>query len=451
MSTEAHHQPTDQDSPATLFPLPAVPASPPEPSGRARLQRPDRQQVLMHCLSLDALLPEDHQARVVWYYVDGLDLPELCAAIRAVEGKAGRPPIDPKLLMALWLYATLDGVGSAREVDRLCREHVAYRWLCGGVSVNYHTLADFRTAHVAVLDRLLTESVARLMHEDLVTMQRVAQDGVRVRASAGASSFRREKTLQRCRDEAQAQVETLRQELQGDPHAAARRRQARRQAAAEDRQTRVQRALEQLPEVAAKKKPSQKDKARVSTTDPDARVMKMADGGYRPAYNVQYATDSDTQIITGVDVTNNGDDHHQMPPMLEQHQQRYGRVPDETLTDGGFACCDSIEAASLTGTMVYAPVPSKKTDRLGPHDPHPEDSEAVAAWRARMATDQAQAIYRQRASTAECVNAIARNRGLRQFLVRGLAKVRAVALWYALAHNLVRAAALRRQAALAAG
>jgi len=451
MSTEAHHQRTDQDSPATLFPLPTAPASPPPATGRARLQRPDRQQVLMQYLSLDALLPEDHQARVVWQYVDGLDLPELYAPIRAVEGRAGRTPIDPKVLMALWLYATLDGVGSAREIDRLCGEHVAYRWLCGSVSVNYHTLADFRTAHVAVLDRLLTESVAQLMHEGLVTMERVAQDGVRVRAGAGASSFRRQKSLRRCRVEAQGQVEALQQELQGDPHAASRRRQARRQAAAEDRQARVQRALEQLPEVEAKKKPGKKDKARVSTTDPDARVMKMADGGYRPAYNVQYAADTGAQIITGVDVTNNGDDHHQMPPMLDQHQQRYGRVPDETLTDGGFACSDSIETASATGTVVYAPVPTKKTDLLGPHDPHPDDSEAVAAWRARMATEEAKTIYRQRASTAECVNAIARNRGLRQFLVRGLEKVRAVALWFALAHNLVRAAALRRQAALAVG
>ncbi len=424
-----------------------------EQTGEPRVQRACRDQVAMQILALDAFLADDHTARLVWEYVEGLDLTLLYAGIRAVEGRAGRDAIDPKILLALWLYATLDGVGSAREVDRLCEAHVAYQWICGGVSVNYHTLSDFRTAHPEFLDTLLTQSVATLMHQGLVTLSRVAQDGMRVRASAGASSFRRRKSLEACQAEAAEQVNALKSELEENPGAANRRREAARRRAARERSERIQQALAELPDVEAKKKPADKDQARVSTTDPTARVMKMADGGFRPAHNVQFATDTQSQVITGVDVVNTGSDQGQMSPMVEQHKGRYARAPDEMLVDGGFAKHDDIEKVSTpeNGTTVYAPVQkSRKKDR-DPHAPRPGDSEVIAAWRQRMGTDEAKEIYKERASTAECVNAIARNRGLRQFLVRGLPKVRAVALWYALAHNLMRAVTLRAEAVAGAG
>ena len=188
----------------TLFLLPASASAEPEPAGRPRLRRAERQQVVMHVASLDSLLPEDHRARWVWEYAQGLDLGALYEPIRAVEGTAGRDATDPRILLALWLYATVDGVGSARQLARLCEDHVAYRWICGGVSVNYHTLSDFRTAHPAFLDELLTQSVATLMQEGLVTLHRVAQDGMRVRASAGAASFRRRATLEECQTQARS-------------------------------------------------------------------------------------------------------------------------------------------------------------------------------------------------------------------------------------------------------
>jgi len=427
-----------------------------EKTGVPRVRRARRDQVEMQVLPLDALLAEDHTARLVWEYAEGLDLTSLYEQIRAVEGWAGRDAIDPKILLALWLYATLDGVGSAREVDRLCEAHVAYRWICGGVSVNYHTLSDFRTAHTELLDELLTQSVATLMHQGLVTLNRVAHDGMRVRASAGASSFRRRTTLEACQAAAREQVTLLRAELKADPGAENRRRKAAGRRAARERSERIQQALAELPEAEAKKKPADKDKARVSTTDPEARVMKMADGGYRPAHNVQFATDTESQVITGVDVINSGSDQGQMSPMVEQHKQRYGRPPDETLVDGGFAKHDDIEQVSSpengeNGTTVYAPVQKPRKKDRDPHVPRPGDSKTIAEWRQRMGTDAAKEIYKERASTAECVNAIARNRGLRQFLVRGLEKVRAVALWYALAHNLMRAVTLRAEAVAGAG
>jgi hypothetical protein len=310
--------------------------------------------------------------------------------------------------------------------------------------VNYHTLSDFRTAHVEVLDELLSQSVAVLMCQGLVDLNRAAQDGMRVRASAGAASFRRERSLKACLEEARAQVKRLREELEEDPAATSRRQQAARERVAREREARVEAALKQMPEVAAKKKAEERSEARVSTTDPEARVMKMGDGGYRPAYNAQFATDTKSQIIVGVGVTSSASDLGQMPPMVEQIEERFERVPGEYLVDGGFAKKEDIEqmATRAQPTTVYAPVQKPKKEDLDPHRPRPGDSVAVAAWRVRMGTAEAKEIYKERASTAECVNAQARNRGLRQFLVRGTTKVRAVLLWYALAHNLVRALAL---------
>jgi transposase len=401
---------------------------------------------------LDQLLAEDHQARLVWEYVEELDFTPVYERIGAVEGRAGRSATDPRILMALWLYATLQGVGSARELDRLCEDHVAYQWICGDVPMNYHTLSDFRTDQAEFLDKLLSESVAVLMHEGLVDLKRVAQDGMRVRASAGAASFRRGPTLQECFKEAEEHVATLRAELDADPAATTKRQRAARERAARERTEKIQKALEQLPEAEAKKKPKDRKKARVSTTDADARVMKMADGGYRPAYNVEFATDTTTQVITGVDVINSGSDQGQLVPMVEQHDQRYAQQPEEMLVDGGFAKKEDItEVSPPEGrTVVYAPVQKSKDPNRDPHTPRAGDSPAVAEWRQRMATPEAKEIYKERAATAECVNAIARNRGFQQFRVRGLFKARAVALWYVLAHNLMRAVALRAKVAIIA-
>jgi len=430
-----------------LLDLPAaVPAcSPAAEAARPRLREVNRAQLQWRPLDLEAALPEDHRARIVWEYVEGLDLTPLYERILAVEGHAGRAATDPKILFALWLMATIEGVGSARALERLCDEHLAYQWLCGGVSVNYHTLADFRTAHVEVLDALLTRSVASLLAEQLVELHRVAIDGMRVRASAGAASFRRRPRLERCLVEAEAHVQALRAEVAADPAATTQRQRAARARAAHERRARVAHALAQWPAAAAKKPSAKQAETRVSTTDPEARVMKMADGGFRPAYNVQFATTTASQVIVGVDVDNEGSDNGHLVPMVDQLTARHGQPPAEVLADGGFVKLEALEAVSAT-TCVYAPVPAPKDPTRDPHVPLPGDSPPIAAWRQRMGTPEAQAIYTHRAATAECVNAQVRNRGLWQFLVRGLAKVRAVALWHALAHNLRRAVALRAPA-----
>jgi transposase len=408
----------------------------------ARYQTVNRTQVELTPCDLEALLPPGHAARLVWRFVEGLDLSALYAAIKARAGRAGRAPIDPRILVALWLYATIDGVGSAREVDRLCVSHDAYRWLRGGVSVNHHTLSDFRVAQTTMLDELLTQSIATLRHRGIVTLARVAQDGTRVRASAGVGSFRREETLRACLKTAAQLV--ARTKRQGDGGLT--RDAAAQQRAAVERLARVEEALAELPAVAAaKERMAKKHKAgpapvaRTSTTDPEARILKMSDGGYRPAYNVEFATDHDSDVIVGVMVTAQSSEHHDLVPMLDQLEARLAESPQTMLVDGGFVAHESIDGATARGVRVLAPVPRRR----GSSDPvpvQPTDSVAVAQWRTRMGTAEAKQEYRLRGAIAERINADFRtHRTLGRVLVRGRAKVQCWALWLALAHNAVRA------------
>jgi transposase len=422
--------------------------------GLPRLLQANRSQIELRASDLESLLAEDHRARLVWGYVVRQDLSKLIEAIKARGSNAGRAAIDPRILFALWLYATLDGVGSGREVARLSLEHDAYRWICGGVSVNYHALNDFRAGNEALMDELLTDNVAALAAAGAISLERVAQDGMRVRASAGAASFRRQASLDEHLSQAHELVQTIKTQSQSDPGQAKRQAQAAKLRAAREREERIQAALEQLPEVAqAKKRNGDKaEDARASTTDADARVMKMGDGGFRPAYNLQFATTCKEQVILGMEVVNAGSDMAQMAPMVEQVEQRVGRSPDEWLVDGGFPAHAQIDAVAGK-TEVYAPVPEPrpKKDKQGnavqqdKHQPKADDSEAVARWRQRMASPEAKDIYKQRAATAECVNAQARNRGLLRMPVRGLAKVRSVVGLFVLAHNLMRIAKLAPQ------
>lgn len=426
--------------------------------GAPRLLEPNRCQVELRASDLESLLPEDHRARLVWGYVVRQDLSRLIEAIKARGSNAGRAAIDPRILFALWLYATLDGVGSGREVARLALEHDAYRWICGGVSLNYHALNDFRAGNEALMDELLTDNVAALAAAGAISLERVAQDGMRVRADAGAASFRRQASLEEHLTQARELVQSIKTQAQADPGQAKRQAQAAKLRAAQEREERIRAALEQLPEVAAAKKRNgaKAEDARASTTDADARVMKMGDGGFRPAFNVQFATECEGQVIVGMHVVNAGSDLAQLAPMVEQVEQRLGKSPDEWLVDGGFPAHEQLDAVAGK-TEVYAPVPEPrgnkdaKKDEQGnevrpdKHAPKPDDSEAVAQWRARMASDEAKEIYKQRAATAECVNAQARNRGLLRMPVRGLTKVRSVVGLFALAHNLMRMATLAPQ------
>jgi transposase len=437
--------------------------------GEPRVLQPNRAQVELRASDLESLLGEAHRARLVWGYVERQDLSALFDAIKARGAAPGRRAIDPRILFALWLYATLDGVGSGREVTRLSREHDAYRWICGGVQVNYHALNDFRTAHDQVMDELLSDNVAALAAVGAIALERVAQDGMRVRADAGAASFRRQARLEEHLAEARELVRSLKAQVGADPSEANRRSQAAKLRAAREREACIGEALARLPEVAAAKRRNggRAEDARASTTDADASVMKMGDGGFRPAYNVPFATECEGQVIVGMDVVTAGSDMAQLTPMVDQVEQRAGKVPAEWLVDGGFPAHEQIDAVAGK-TTLYAPVPKNKPPKsksqpkdppegpagevdppvpaaISEFEPKPGDSEAVAKWRGRMNTDAARELYKDRAATAECVNAQARNRGLQRMPVRGLAKVKCVVRLYVLAHNLMRMATLAPQ------
>jgi transposase len=422
--------------------------------GRARLREPVRDQIELRVVDLDRLIAADHPARVIWDYVQGLDLSSLEQAVQAREHTPGQAPATPRLLLALWLYATVEGVGSARALARLCESHDAYRWLCGGVSVNYHSLSDFRTADPELLDRLLSENVATLSAANVINLDEVVQDGVRVRASAGAASFRRSKTLYKELKKARRRVAQLRQEVNDDPDASNRRIRAAGERAAREREARVRSALAKLAEIEAererrartnKKQVAKQKEPRASTTDPEARIMKMADGGWRPAYNCQLGTVAKGQIVVAVEATAVGSDRGLMPPMLKQIERRHGRRPRRYLVDGGFNKNDDTEWAASIGVNVYGP-PIRSKHNTDPYAPRRDDGPGVAAWRRRMKSSHGKSVYKRR-SMGECINARFRQWSLRQFLVRGRLKIQAVLNMLALANNILQG---RRLISLAA-
>ena len=416
--------------------------------GEARVRKPVRNQAEMIIRDLDSLVSNDHPVRSIWELLNKLDLTSFYSSIKAVLDKPGRPASDPQVLLALWVYATVEGIGSARHLARLCEEHDVYRWLRGGVPIDYHLLAEFRVNHQKDMDDLITQVVAILLKAEVAQLKRVSQDGLRVRASAGQASFRRERSLQQCLEEARKQVERVAEEREHPDPGISQRERVARERAVRERQERIEAALRQLPEIQAAKERQRRNagkaraakiqEARVSTTDPTARAMKMPDGGFRPGYNVQLATDTESQVIVGVAVSNRGTDQGEALGVEEQVAERAGKHPEAYLVDGGFVDLNDIEALDHKGVKVYAPPKDNGKVEVS-YRRGAAGTKGVSSWRERMKTEEAKTIYKERAATSECVNALMRVRyGLRQFTVRGLSKVLCVTLLLVLTHNLLR-------------
>lgn len=426
------------------LPAQSKPQAKAAPLGVPRLREPERDQIALQAVDIESLIGEDHPARLFWSYVEELDLSELENRIKARENRPGHPATSPRLLLALWLFATSEGVASARALERLCKTHDAYRWLCGGVSVNHHMLADFRIGYADLLDRLLSEHLAALAKAGLVNLEALAQDGVRVRASAGAASFRREATLDKHLAMAEAVVEDLKREVDARSDASSLRAQAARERAARERSERVKAAQAALAEIKQQRKEREEKRGngkkpkepRASTTDADARVMKMADGGFRPAYNVQVTSAAGQQIVVDTKICNTGSDRGLMRPMLERQRKRPGGLPKNHLVDGGFGSAEDIEWAHAEGIDIFCP-PTQSRHGTDPYLPRRGDGPGVLAWRARMASEQGKTRYKLR-SICECIHARWRNWDLRQLTVRSIEKVRAVVLWYALTNNILQ-------------
>lgn len=421
-----------------------------------RMKSPDRSQIDPNPKRIEDLIPPDHKARLIWELVQDLDLTPLYEQIKAIEGHAGRPPIDPRVLTALWLYATDEGIASARELNRRCYDCDPFKWIRGGVDVNYHTLSEFRTDHSEWLKQQVVANIATMRAEGLVSLDTIGQDGMRVRANAGNDSFKKPGRLEQLLEEAEEQWDHLQREFEQGTKLSARQQAAQERAAREriERLKQAQKEVKQVAEQREKRKKGDGESARASTTDPPARRMKMGDGGTRPAYNVQFGTDLNSLVIVGADLVNAGSDAGQIEPMVQQIEAEQEPLPDdaEYYVDGGFASNQDLERVGQRGTTVFAPVKAvekKKKKGEDPYAPKRGDTPHVAAWRQRMGTAEAQEKYKQRSKT-EFPNATCRNRGLQQFLVRGLAKVKTVVLWYVLIHNLLRMVALRAKCALAA-
>jgi transposase len=423
----------------------------------------DRFQTRWDFIDLEALLAADHRARVVWSFVESLDLSPLYDAIKSREGEPGRPPPDPAVLVALWLYATIEGVGSARHLERLTQRDVAYRWISGGVPVNYHGLSDFRVEHVEVLDRLLSESVTALIAEGLVSLTEVVIDGTKVRAAASKKSFKSDTKLARVEAAVDQRLAALKAEIESDPEASSRRKRAAQERAArevKERAAKARAALEQVRaerEQRAKKHPqdeAKKSEPKVSLSDPDARQMRFADGAVRPAYNAQIAAAPSEGIIVAVEMTDRRNDAGLAMPMVDDIARRYGQAPEKLLVDTNYATSEDIAAMAdhAAGPVeVFAPTPTERDDisaraLTNRKSKRAREPESVKNWRSRMATQAGQEVYRLR-KLIERINANLKNHGFGFIPVRGLIKAKAVALWHALANNLMAAHRLRIKAA----
>jgi transposase len=424
--------------------------------GWVRLRQPQRNQLALVAQCVDDLVASDHPVRMVVAVVERLDVAEFCKPIKAREGVVGRDATDPRLLIGLWLYACIRGIGSGRELARRCEESIPFRWLCGGVSVNHRLLSDFRTDQGEALDNLLTQVIASLAEQGLVKVSRISQDGVRVRVGAGAASFRREDRLQELLEESKQHVEELRRQLDVPEKLAAEKvkKAKAEKRRAEEKQKRLEQAIQQLPELKKKREEAvqrrgkgkygnklRNKELRVSTTDAEARVMKMANGGFNPAVNVQLATDTESRAIVGVEVSKEGYDAAGLSePMRRQVEERTGKKVEEHLMDGGYLRTEDIEEAHADEVKLYVPPKSARTEKNRGRELEirPGDSEAVQEWKTRMASEEGKEIYKQRAATSETVNADLRTyRGLTQILVRGLVKNRSVVLWCVLAYNVM--------------
>jgi transposase len=416
-----------------------------EQRGDARTKTPERHQVEMQFLSLDQWLDKGHRVRTVWQYVESLDLSEIYDAIKARSGTVGRDAIEPRILFALWLFATLEGITSARRIGELTTRDIPYMWICGHVGVNYHRLADFRTEHGELLERCLTNSIAVLLHQGLVTLETVGQDGMRVRAAAGSGSFRRAPSLQEALRQAEEHMHKVRQQAAEETDGGNARRRAAQERAAREQKQRIEAAIEELKDIQNRfdKRTSgtKRSEPRASTTDPESRRMKMGDNGTRPALNVQFASDADAQLIIAVDVTSQGSDAGLLRPMYDAVQRQYGVKPHGYLVDGGFGKKEDVTYVEGEGTKVYAPLyaEQKQLDKgEDPYAPRADESPEMSAHRQRMGTPEGKAQYARRGATAEFPNAFCRNTGLYQFRVRGRRKTKAQALWHAFAYNFMR-------------
>jgi transposase len=320
----------------------------------ARLSRVDRNQRYWDEVCIEDLIPTDHLARAIWELTGKLDFSEFLKDNKSVEGKQGRDRWDPRLLASVWVYGYSQGIGAAREIERQMAHEPGLRWLTGGEPVNYHSLSDFRVDHGVAVEKLFAELLGLLAGEGLIDLEEVTLDGSKIGAVAGSSSFRREKTLREHIQQAEEAVAKLSQEEPAEQ--IRRKKQAAQQRAAEERESRLEQAVKELEEI--RKSPSKRkapEEARVSLTEPEARVMKDGRGGYGPSYNLQTSTETRHGIVVSVGITQQASDIFQLEPAVDRMQQQAGRKPSRIIVDGGYSTVSNIEAMAEQQVELLGP------------------------------------------------------------------------------------------------
>lgn len=415
-----------------------------------KILNPCRNQIEMSMICLDQLIAPDHKVRAIWEFVDQMDTKPCFADISTFYGEVGRPASSPKVLFALWLYSILDGNTSARKLEELCKNHDVYKWLTGGIPINRTMLADFRSNNSIKFEDLLTSCLAVMVQAGILTGEDFSQDGTRVKANAGFKSFRREESLLKKKEEITGYIKELDEESSSNGYD--KRKENARKRTAKDRLDRVNQALENLEKAREVKiengkkyrQPPTKEEledVRASTTDPEVRKMKMGDGGFRLAYNVQFATGISSRVIYGVDVVNTLDSGT-APKMMVRVHHRLGKLdlpkPKNWIADSAYSGKEDIENVAILFPHCRYYAPPKTRKGIDPEKALKTDSEAVREWRKLIGNEEVKNVYKLRCSTAEFSNAHVKNKEMDEFSVRGLVKVKGVAILHAIAHNIAR-------------
>ncbi len=417
-----------------------------------KLKTSCRNQYEFRSFCLDDLIPDDHKARIIWDFVDNMDLSACFMEIMSYQCKPGRSTIDPKILLALWIYTIIDGNSSARKLEELCKNHNVYKWICGGVTVNRTTLAEFRSKDPRKFDELLTRCLAVLIQNDLISDSDFSQDGTRVKASAGNNSYHREDSLKALEAKLTIHIEQLRKDEKLIPDAYEKKKNARNEQVALEKKKRVQSAIKNLYAARSEKITNSKrnhnavtekelEEVRASTTDPEVRRMKMGDSGYRLAYNVQFATGLDSRVIYGVDVVNTLDPGT-APRLMAQVEERLKNIKlgkiKNWIADAAYSSKNEIiTVAGLFVDCFYFAPPSPRKG-VDPKKHQKDDCEALKKWRDAIGSDQVKDIYKKRCSTAEFSNMHVKNAALKGFSVRGLIKAKGMAFLHAIVMNVAR-------------
>lgn len=429
-------------------------------SDNPRIISPDRVQTYWDEVNLEAWLPQDHQARSIWAFVQSVDLSKLYNKIQARGSHAGRPATDPALLLALWLLAVSEGIGSARELDRRVRRDLPFMWMAGGVPVNYHGLADFRTSHEEVLDTLLTDSLTALVWEGLVDFDTVLADGTKVRANAGRDSYQTEERLLALETEVRAHIKRLKDDNDDDSAGPPRRAEAARKRAAKEHLQRIAKARATLDKIEGERdirnrkyapdsKRRERPQAQASTTDPDARKMRFNDNSFGPGFNVQIASTKHSGIILSAHVTDRRNDMGAGSELIQDIKRRYNLRPKNIICDTTYILKEEIIDLDEEGVLVWTPPrpdnPKSKPASVKKREKkRAEEPPALKNWRARMASEAGKTAMKAR-KRIELTNAHLKNKGMRRFTLRGLRKTNCQLLLHVLAHNLKAAQTLRKQ------